>query len=346
MTLSLRAVNHESDKQELLKVLQTNLPDLPHRRRFDWLYLENPDGPAWSWFVCDGSGRAVGLASLFPRSMWLGNKQELCGQVGDFAIAASHRSLGPALLLQRATFCPVQRGELAFCYDCPPHKAGMSTFLRLGMRPSCSIDRYALPLRVDRRVRNRMGAASAIPAAAGNFLLRLGRRWHSKPGSNSLEIVEHVGILGEEFSQLDTVVQRGKAIRARRYAAVLNWRYRHDPLEQYQVLTARRKGELIAYVVLRITSEMVTIVDLFGAALPESAPSLIAQVVERYERSHQTVEIYLARGSELTAYFLASGFRLRSEAANVVVYAEPQSVAWTFLQSEPVWAFNQAEIRV
>jgi hypothetical protein len=345
-TIFVRPVDLESDNQELLSILQTNLPDLPHARRFDWLYRGNPDGPAWSWFICEPSGRAVGVASLFPRSMWVGDKREMCGQVGDFAVAASHRSLGPALLLQRATFSPVERGELAFCYDCPPHQAGMSTFRRLGMRPNCRIDRYALPMRVDVRVRKNMGVTSAIPVALGNLLLRLGRRWRNKGGASSLEVGEHMGHFGEEFSQLDVSLQRANVIRGRRTSTVLNWRYREDPLQRYEVLTARRKGELTAFIVLKTTNQVVTIVDLFGTGLPESAYSLLASVSERYERSHQTLEAHLAAESELVGYFSNMGFRLRSEAARVVAYAKPQSEMSALLQGSPIWAFNQAEIRV
>jgi hypothetical protein len=345
-TISVRPVDYESDSQELLGILQANLPDLPHSRRFDWLYRGNPDGPAWSWFVCEPSGRAVGVTSLFPRSMWVGDKPVLCGQVGDFAIVASHRSLGPALLLQRATFCPVEAGHLAFCYDCPPHQAGMSTFRRMGMRPNCRMDRYALPIRVDGRVRKKLSAASAIPAAVGNLLLRFGRRWRAYPRARSLEVSEHVGPFGEEFSRLDAAIQRTNVIRSRRTAAVLNWRYRKDPLQQYEVLTAKRKGDLTAFVVLQVNSDVVTIVDLFGTALHESACTLIAWVAERFERSHQTVQAFLAEGSELVGHFLRMGFRLRSEAAHVVAHAKPQSEMSALLERSPIWAFNQAELRV
>src|SRR5271157_183742 len=112
MTISVRSVHFECDGPELLGILQTNLPGLSHAQRFQWLYRANPDGPAWSWFACQGtSGRAVGVTSVFPRSMWIGDQLRMCGQVGDFAISASHRSLGPAILLQRATFEPVDQGK-------------------------------------------------------------------------------------------------------------------------------------------------------------------------------------------------------------------------------------------
>jgi hypothetical protein len=346
MKISVRPVHHESDNQELLSILQANLPDLDHDRRFQWLYRANPDGPAWSWFAFQGTpDRVVGVTSVFPRAMWVGDELKMCGQVGDFAVSAGFRSLGPAILLQRATFAPVDQGELAFCYDCPPHQAGMSTFRRLGIQPNCRVDRYALPLRVDNQIRQRLGSASAIPAAAGNVLLDL-YRWPSlrrKP--RGLEVSEHVGAFEEEFSQLDAAVRRGNVIRGRRSAAHLNWRYREDPLQQYQVLTARREGELMAFVVFYSTTEVVTIADLFGTDLHETASTLLAVIVERFRRSHQTVEAFFSEGSELIGHFLKMHFHLRSEAARVVAYAKAHGETSGFLQRSPKWNFGQAEIR-
>ncbi|HEY2547622.1 MAG TPA: hypothetical protein VGI46_16240 [Candidatus Acidoferrum sp.] len=111
-------------------------------------------------------------------------------------------------------------------------------------------------------------------------------------------------------------------------------------------MTAKRAGDLTAFVVLQNSGEIVTIVDLFGVALDESALVLLDSVANRYERSHQTLDAYLAEGSELIGHFFKLGFRLRSEAAHVVAYAKPQTELSAFLQSKPIWAFNKAEIRV
>jgi hypothetical protein len=345
MTISVRPVHQVSDNQEFLTILQANLPSLPHDRRFQWLYCDNPDGPAFSWFALQGAPQQIiGVTSLFPRSMWVGGKLKMCGQVGDFAVSASHRSLGPAVLLQRATFDPVNSGELAFCYDCPPHQAGMSTFRRLGIQPNCKVHRYALPLRVDSQLRKRLGAASRVPAAAGNLLLRLQRLSAPKTKAKDIQVADHPGAFGEEFSKLDEAVKGPNTIRGRRSAALLNWRYRANPLQQYELLTARRKGELIAFAVLRTTNEVVTIVDLFGTELHGAAFSLVAAIVERFQKSHQTIDAYLSEGHELVAHFLKMRFQLRSEVAQVVAYAKPQAAVSEFLQKGPIWSFSQTEV--
>jgi hypothetical protein len=320
MAISVRPVDLDSESGELLAILQANLPALPHARRFQWLYRDNPDGPAWSWFAFEkADGSVVGVTSVFPRSMWVGGRIRMCGQVGDFAISASHRSLGPAILLQRATFQPVDQRILAFCYDCPPHDAGMATFRRLRIEPSCTVTRYALPLRMDRRVKKHLGFVPPILTPLLNSLLRVFRRVGVKTGN--LELSEHEGRFGDEFSCLDATVRQADVIRGCRTAAHLNWRYRDDPLQDYHVLTARRKGELIAFLIFLLRDEDITIVDLFGRDLPAAAIALLDALVQRYEVSCQGVEAFLS------------------------AYAEPGGEVSMFLERHPRWAFHTAEVQ-
>src|SRR5262245_35431302 len=134
MTLEVRPINFDTQREELLDVLHRNLPEIPHVLRFDWLYRNHPCGNPVSWLLVDRSvGRVVGTASLFPRLLWVEDRFIPCGQVGDFAVDKAYRSLGPALMLQRATLQAVERNHFSVCYDCPPHRLGMSTFQRLGM---------------------------------------------------------------------------------------------------------------------------------------------------------------------------------------------------------------------
>jgi hypothetical protein len=342
--ISVRPVDLESESSLLLAILQVNLPLLPHARRFEWLYRANPDGPAWSWFACESAdGSVVGVTSLFPRSMWVGGRMQMCGQVGDFAISATHRSLGPALQLQRATFQPVDQQILSFCYDCPPHDAGMATFRRLRVQPNCAVARYALPLRLDRHVKKRLGYAPPSLMRLINSLLRARHRPGMQPGD--LEIAEHAGPFDDEFSCLDAALISPNVIRGRRSAAHLNWRYREDPLQEYRVLAARRKGELFAFLVFFVRNEDIRIVDLFGRDLPTAAVALLDALVRHYQVSCQNIEAFLSDGSDLLTPLSKAHFHRRSAAAQVVAYAKPGSEMSNFLERSPRWAFNAAELQ-
>jgi hypothetical protein len=347
MSVAVRPVNLDSEQTELLNILETNLSDLPHARRFQWLYRNNPAGPAWSWFVYEkGTGEIVGVASLFPRILWVGETTQRCGQVGDFAINVSHRSLGPALSLQRATFEPVIQGDLAFCYDCPPHDRGLSTFRRLGIKASGRMHRYALLVRTDRQVRRWLGRGrtSAAIATLGNWLFAL--RPFAVPSRGDLDIAIHVGRFNEEFTELDQRC-KDKCIRSRRTASDLNWRYRDDPLQQYQVLTARQKGELVGCAVYLVIEQDARLVDLWGTPLSSVGPPLLGAMTDLARQgSAQTLHALVADRPEDAELLQQAGFRRREDAAHIVAYTQPNSALDALLGNPEQWSFNYANITV
>ncbi len=155
--------------------------DLNHERRFEWLYLRNPAGRGRAWFVCNGDeDHVVGAASVFPSFIWSRGQIALCIQVGDFAVESSFRSLGPALMLQRATLKPVDDGEFSFCYDCPPHDRGMATFHRLGILPACRMGRFVRLLRAGPAFRERFPAGPLVGRSGS--VLRQSSFWMPLPG--------------------------------------------------------------------------------------------------------------------------------------------------------------------
>jgi hypothetical protein len=341
MSITIRRADPEADRAELLAILKENLPAVPHARRFEWLYRTNPDGPAWLWFAVDkNTGRVIGTTSVFPRSVWVNGRLNVCGQVGDFAIASSHRSLGPAVLVQRATFQPVDEGKLSFCYDCPPHDAGTSTFRRIGLKPNCVVHRCVLPLRIDEYLR--LGISIPGIAAAGDAVWQLWRQ--IRRPAQSLEVSEHSGRFSDEFDALDRRVNSGGAVRGCRGAAQLNWRYRDDPLNVYQVLTARCRGELMGVVVFQMSDRKIVIVDLF-ATETHVAFALLDTVAYQYGGSRYVIEAYVSTESDTVAPLLRTGFQKRSVAAQVFAYALPRSEISVFFETNARWTFNGSEIR-
>jgi hypothetical protein len=346
MSICVTPAALDSESSEVCGLLQANLPAISHEARFDWLYRANPDGPAWCWLARqDATGELVGVTSLFPRSMWVGGRAVMCGQVGDFAVSAGYRSLGPALLMQRATMEPVDTGALAFCYDCPPHEAGMATFRRLGLKPSVAMNRYVLLMRVERHLEKRFGFAPPFVSKIGNFLLRSSCTGRAS-SARGLHIDEHTGPFGDEFSCLDDSLKDEQVIRSRRSSAHLNWRYRQDPLNQYRVLTARHQGELVAFLIFSEAKESLVVLDLFGTGFPQSALALLERLREHCDFTIQRIEAYLSEGNNAVAPLLEKCYRPRGIAAQIVAYAIPGGEMDGFLNPGARWSFQAVDIRV
>ncbi|HKW94425.1 MAG TPA: hypothetical protein VJX92_21250 [Methylomirabilota bacterium] len=346
MAIRIRPVDLDADQGELLATLDRNLPDLDHARRFKWMYRDSPLGPAWSWFAYDPeSGRVVGVASVFRRALWIAGRVEMCGQVGDFGIDVSHRSLGPAVMLQRATFGPVEEGTLALCYDCPPDARGMSTFHRLGMKATTRTGRHARLLRVDRELGKRLGSGPVVGwiAPIGNLLLSLGRGRGTRLRDVAVARLE--GRFGDEFTKLDERLAAAGSVRGRRAAMDLNWQYRDDPIHEYTVLTVRRRETLIGFAVVTVRGRDAFVVDMFGALDVGGARALLAMVSRSCAAAGAEV-VYVVASEEnpLTGLLKAAGFRPRSEGPRVVPYATAGGRFGGVLGSGVRWDLTEGEL--
>ena len=179
MTVSVRRANLKSDRGELLDLLQTNLPYLPHAQYFDWLYHDNPEGPALTWVATEaGSPRLIGMAAAFPRrTYYLGS--ELRGYVlGDFCIVPEYRSLGLAITLQRTCLEGLSEQGARFVLDFPSDGM-LAVYRRLRIQPDKTMIRYAKLLRADRKIAEHIalgGVADGLTVVANGILKFRGSR--------------------------------------------------------------------------------------------------------------------------------------------------------------------------
>jgi hypothetical protein len=322
MGLRVRALQLPEERDSLLAVLQRNLGGLDHRKRYQWLYHDNPAGPGFAWGVFrERSDTPVGVATLVPVYLWIGGQRILCGRVEDFAVDLAHRSLGPAVALQRATFAPIDDGSMALCYDTPPHAAGMATFRRLGMSASAAVYRYVVLARTAPWLQERFGLPAGIALLCGSVLdLALRAGWRHPRG---VDIAEHLGAFGDEFTELDAIVgANSRVVRGSRSAKELTWLYRQEPLRTYQILTARREGELIGWAVYSVTDSKLDLVDWLDVSGTRAFKGLLAAVAARGTRTGKLRWQTLATTQTPTSTVLRRmGFHRREQACSVVAYS-------------------------
>ena len=340
--VAVRNVSVFDEREKLIAVLERHFPELGVRSHLTWRHDDNPAGPGRAWILYDcKSGETVGTTLMFPRPMYLDGKLVMCGQVSQFAIDKAYRSLGPALMLQRATFEPVDSGRLVMCYDCPIQEEGMSTFRRLGMSPCCELTRYAFLIGGDEIVRKRLGDSLwTKPLVAGaNLLLEMRRR---KEGDRGLEITTLNGSFGEEFTNLDKIVSSSGIFRASRSAEVLNWRYRgRRPDGKVEVLVARERGEVLGFLAFMANPQRrASILDLFGRELEKVGPALLVAAIQTCRNKKLLcLEGHCSAASELRPLFERVGFRAREVTARVVPYAKAD-----LLRSVTSWPMGQADL--
>jgi len=322
----IRTADPETDRDLLIDLLSRNLGSIDGGRRYEWLYLENPYGPARAWIATEGNTeRGVGAAAAFPRAMFVGGATRHGYVLGDFCVDQHRRTLGLALQLQRACLEGIVSTPHLLAYDFPSDRM-MAIYRRMQISPAGEIVRWAKPLRANRKIGKLVGSATlaGLLAAPVNELLEW-KDWVSLPRGGWM-IVEHEGFCKEEFTHLAHAIGSRYGSCVDRSAAYLNWRYLRHPLVRHELLAARQGQELRGYVVFSQTSEDAKIVDLFGFSDTAMWTALVGRAVSLLrDRGVATLSIPAVASSPWAGLLKGWGFHPR-EVAPVIV-CDPGSAA-------------------
>jgi hypothetical protein len=330
MATTIREADITRDRDELIRFLGENLAAGANASRFDWLYLRNPCGRARAWMALGEAGETIGMAAAFPRDFWITDRAEQVWVLGDFCIAKEHRSLGPALSLQR-----VITRECEICYDFPSQSM-LSIYRRLGVPAFGQHVRYVKLLKADEKVqkfvRQRFLASPLIQI--GNWTLALGRM--AEFVAESITFSLHEDEFGEEFQVLDSGTSP-HPVKGLRSADYLNWRYAQHPIKPYRVITARRQSELIGYTVVEVDGPHAMIADLRTTDPENVVPGMLAYIQRvLVDMGAHSINASLFEGCYLVPYIRRAGFHPR-ESAPVIAYARNNSKSLSGIHDPKNW---------
>lgn len=233
--------------QRMLGVWAGNLGEpAAMEAKLAWFYGETPAGrPTVCFLVHAESGQTVGVASAGPRRVMVDGRPALAGVLVDLAVERAHRTLFPALALQKQLIATSAK-RFAFAYGFPNPKAA-GVFARVGYRRRADLLRYALVLRSRSYLARKIPAPlAALAGPVVDGLLALRRQW--KAGS-SLRVDWH----DRAPAAADEVWQRcatpGLVIGCRDRAH-LAWRFDAQPGRQYSYAVVHAAAVPVAVFVL------------------------------------------------------------------------------------------------
>lgn len=308
-------------------------------RRFEWLYLHNPDGPAVLWTVRDTAMDAIaGFTVALPRRMIVDGRERLCWNCADFSILPKYRSLGVALKLRRAAKEGVDDAQVDFLYAHP--NARMAPIHnKVGHRSVGRMVRYATLLRsasfFEKKVGNRL-----IAAAMGGMVDPLLRVAEHKPrASVDFETyVESVPRFNERFDDLFERSQQCVRVLGVRDARYLTWRYADNPLQETHAVLAQAGGILRGYLLFAIEDDVAFIKDVFPPNDVAVAQALVAAFIrEARQRRLGSLSVTLLEGGPLAPVLADFGFRQRADSSEMMVYAPPESDLSTVIADAGHW---------
>jgi len=317
MAVYVREANLINDREILIGLARTYLYGSADENRFLWLYHGNPFGPARAWIAYENEGKEVGMAAVFPRRMYRDGVVVPGCVLGDFCVSTSYRSLGPALQLQRACLACARSGEFALAYDFPSTTM-LGVYQHLGVEPAGKSVRLVKVLRVEKQIERILRARilSRPVTSAANFALTL--RDHKSSDRSGLDFRLEDAPCTSEYSELADKVGSSLGTCTVRSAEYLNWRYRQHPHVNYEFLSARRGGELLAYCTFTMAdgnaniNGNATIVELFGNMNDQVVTGLLQNLVVLLRaRGVATVSLPVLSGDLRTRLLRKLGFWAR-----------------------------------
>lgn len=336
--VKIREADAAKDRDLVIGVLARNLPNAAVRARYDWLYLSNPAGESLVWLAEDSrTGEPVGTSAAHPRSMWYHGERVRALILSDFAVDPTHRTLGPALKLLRATLAPVRQGDFAFSYD-HPSESMLAIYTRMGARIIAPTRRFVRTIRSGPLLERRLGRGlhTQLAASAGDLLLRFRNR---PRGQSGVSVEPCRGFCGSEFDRKDLEVARFAAVVGCRGASFLDWRYQAHATSPHRILRATREGDLIGWAVLReSSSDLLSLVDLYTSGDSEAETALLGSILGiATELRVAAIGAEALDGSPAAEALARMGFAARETGTGVVVYAGPGAEQPETLQQAGEW---------
>jgi len=248
------------------EILDEGVAPLPHEAaRAEWLYSKNPAGPAEILGLRERGGPWVGMVAIIPRQIWIDGTEHAGAYLCDFYVHPNHRSLLPALTLQKAARQHLaDLGRLNYTI---PNERSLPIFRRLGADQTLLRHRWARPIRTKIFLERRdskiaVGIAPALDAAlfALDLLLSF--------GAPALQ-AQWLETFDERFDDLWTASTKTGLCIGERSARYLRWRFQDEPghINKTVGLVDRRSGRLQGYVTGELIDQEFAIRDCLTAAL-------------------------------------------------------------------------------
>ncbi len=236
------------------------------RAEFDWLYRDNPRGPARCWIATDvTNGQLAYCGASWPWATLRAGTRVHGFVGGDVAVAPGLQRTGVLEVVRRVMEThPWHRDAVEFGW---PNEKSLRYSHRWGVEGLLGgpLPRAALYLHARSRLRRR-GWPAAFAGVTGLALDAWSRAVRSAPRSVSETVrVEEVRRFDSSFeASLDAGPAAGAAddlIRFPRDADFLNWRYNAHPTYEYRALALVSREIPSAWCVLKLAGRRATLME-------------------------------------------------------------------------------------
>lgn len=321
-----RAIGGEA--KEILGLFDLVYQNGRSKEEFQWLYQNNPSGPARAWLAVDeGSGTILSARPVFPWRMKVLNKEVIVAQAGDAMTHPAYQGRGIFTSLVKTAWSELAEQGIPLVYTFP-NDASMSIHRKvIGGTEVVRLRRMVKPLRTHDLFSKMFGRNifSRWLGRALEFVMKILTENQTPLRARDLAIRE-VKRFDRRFDALWEQASKQFEVVCVRDSKFLNWRYIDTPKNRHIVLSVEQANEVLGFAVLEIeqsnsAGKSAYVVDLFAIQDPRVLRSLLSGVVTYFrERGVVRITAWVAEESNLARVFKRAGFISRSDSISVVVH--------------------------
>jgi len=283
--------------------------------KFDWYYRHNPEGaPLMSFLLRREDGERVGIASAAPRRMHYRMQTLRAGSMIDFVVAPAHRTLFPALYLQK-TLCRQALEVNSLLYGLASEQ-WTAAVQRVGYRPVGQLVRRVRVLRSAPYLSRLL--PSPLSRLAGAVIDRV------RMGIVELQRLVAAGFRSEwqdrpdaRFDELWARALDPNLLTGTRDRAFLDWRFAGCPLHVHRFFTVASTGHggLVAYAVCESQQRSMLVRDfLVDLAFPGAWARLWSDLIRAaFDQGHTSIALEFLGPDHLQHRLAAKGFVAREQ---------------------------------
>jgi len=278
--------------------------------KYDWFYLECPWGePLLQVVRHEATGEWVGVAAIGPRRMLWQGREIRAGVLVDMAVAAAHRSLGPALMLQRRV---IERAAADFdlVYGFPNPKA-VPVVKRVGYLKLADIVRCTRVLHHARYIGRLLPRLVARPLGSVlDFADRI------RDGLRSWRVgrcfAEWSATADPRMQDLWAQSKPGDGLVSIRDPSALRWRFDKAAFHRtrYLLVSAEAGGPLEAWFACESEDTILHVRDFWSADAPRGVPraAIDALVCAARAEGHAAISIQCTDAAGALSAWRSAGF--------------------------------------
>jgi GNAT superfamily N-acetyltransferase len=298
------------------------------RRRWQWQYLENPaspDGRTEIWVAREDS-RLLGQYASMPVRLWWGSREVRSSWGMDVFVAAEARGRGLGAQLFTAWSDHV---EVALGLGLTPSSYGL--FRKLRYHDVGPVPFFQKVLDARAVARRRLGpVAGTVAAPVLRAVLGLTHPERARPAGDV--VIAPSTSFTDAHDELWERARGSYAMCVRRDRAYLDWKYARCPHRRYDVLEARRGGQLDGFAVSRHEDHkglrLGWVIDVFADAGDHQAKdALLGAVLDGFRRAGVARAQAFSMNAELAADLARRGFRRGRSPMQFCVRAQVESEA-------------------